>query len=55
MVNADRAASLARALHSLDGLSVGDAFGEACLVDTRTLLEPARERLRALASPPPLK
>ena len=34
----DRDASLARALRSLDGLSVGDAFGEACLVDTRTLL-----------------
>ena len=29
----DRDTALARALRSLEGLSVGDAFGEACLVD----------------------
>ena len=46
----DRSAALARALHSLDGLSVGDAFGEACLVDTRTLL--ARLEHRWLPDPP---
>jgi ADP-ribosylglycohydrolase len=46
----DRAAALARALRSLDGLSVGDAFGEACLVDTRTLL--ARLAHRWLPDPP---
>jgi ADP-ribosylglycohydrolase len=46
----DPAASLARALRSLDGLSVGDAFGEACLVDTPTLL--ARLAARRLPDPP---
>lgn len=46
----DRDAALARALRSLDGLSVGDAFGEACLVDTRTLL--ARLAHRWLPDPP---
>jgi ADP-ribosylglycohydrolase len=50
VVNADRAASLARALHSLDGLSVGDAFGEACLVEARSLL--ARLAHRWLPDPP---
>jgi ADP-ribosylglycohydrolase len=49
-MNADRAASLTRALRSLDGLSVGDAFGEACLVDTRSLL--ARLAHRWLPDPP---
>jgi ADP-ribosylglycohydrolase len=33
----DRAASLARALRSLDGLSIGDAFGEAFYSDPTTL------------------
>ncbi len=47
---ADRAAALARALRSLDGLSVGDAFGEACFVDTRSLL--ARLAERRLPDPP---
>ena len=47
---ADRDAALARALRSLDGLSVGDAFGEACLVDTRSLL--ARLAQRRLPDPP---
>ncbi len=47
---ADRAAALARALRSLDGLSVGDAFGEACFVDTRSLL--ARLAHRRLPDPP---
>jgi ADP-ribosylglycohydrolase len=46
----DRSAALARALRSLDGLSVGDSFGEACLVDTRTLL--ARLERRWLPDPP---
>jgi ADP-ribosylglycohydrolase len=46
----DRAAARARALRSLDGLSVGDSFGEACLVDTRTLL--ARLEHRRLPDPP---
>ncbi|HKC09738.1 MAG TPA: ADP-ribosylglycohydrolase family protein [Methylomirabilota bacterium] len=46
----DRDPKLESALHSLDGLSVGDAFGEACLVDTRTLL--ARLAHRRLPDPP---
>src|SRR5258705_63806 len=46
----DRDPKLESALRSLDGLSVGDAFGEACLVDTRTLL--ARLAHRRLPDPP---
>jgi ADP-ribosylglycohydrolase len=49
-MDADRAAALARALRSLDGLSVGDAFGEACFVDTCSLL--ARLAERRLPDPP---